>query len=55
MPLTIKVTECDGDLSEFLRRYEYQPKLTTRLDDLEDVDLTPELLYPTVQTLFFVE
>src|SRR5271165_6070583 len=39
-----KATEFDGDLSEFLRQYEYQPKLTAKLDDLDTPILTPELV-----------
>jgi thermostable 8-oxoguanine DNA glycosylase len=44
MPPTIKATDFDGDLSDFLRQYKYQPILTPKLDDLENVNLTPELL-----------
>jgi hypothetical protein len=40
----MKATEFDGDLSDFLRQYKYQPELTKKLDDLEGVNLTPELL-----------
>jgi thermostable 8-oxoguanine DNA glycosylase len=40
----MKATDFDGDLSEFLRRYKFQPKLTKKLDDLDDVNLTTELL-----------
>jgi thermostable 8-oxoguanine DNA glycosylase len=44
MPLPTRATEFDGDLSEFLHRYRYQPKLTSKLDDLREANLTPELL-----------
>ena len=33
-----------SDLSDFLRQYKYQPELTKKLDDLDAVNLTPELL-----------
>ena len=44
MPPTIKANDFEGDLSEFLWQYAYQPKLTAKLDDLDAVNLTPELL-----------
>ena len=40
----IKATEFDGDFSEFLRQYKYQPMLTRKLDGLGDGSLTPELV-----------
>jgi thermostable 8-oxoguanine DNA glycosylase len=40
----IKASEFDGDLSDFLRQYKYQPELTKKLDDLDAVNVTPELL-----------
>jgi hypothetical protein len=44
-PAPLKAGEFIGDLSEFLNQYEYQPKLTRKLDDLEDVSvMTPDLL-----------
>jgi thermostable 8-oxoguanine DNA glycosylase len=44
MPTTAKATDFEGDLSEFLGRFKYQPELTRKLDSLSAVDLTPELL-----------
>lgn len=44
MPPTISAREFDGDLCEFLLRYKFQTNLTKRLDDLEDLDLTTEVL-----------
>jgi thermostable 8-oxoguanine DNA glycosylase len=44
VPVPIKASEFDGDLSEFLVKYKYQPNLTKRLDDSADVNLTEELL-----------
>jgi thermostable 8-oxoguanine DNA glycosylase len=44
MPPLIRASDFDGDLREFLVKYMYQPKLTPKLDDLENVHLTPELL-----------
>jgi thermostable 8-oxoguanine DNA glycosylase len=44
MPVSVRASEFGGDLSRFLLQYEYQPELTKRLDDLDDVSLTPELL-----------
>jgi thermostable 8-oxoguanine DNA glycosylase len=41
---TETANDFDGDLSEFLSQYKFQPSLTTKLDDLEDVNFTPELL-----------
>src|ERR1039457_2182228 len=40
----IKATDFDGGLSDVLRQYKYQPELTKRLDNLDAVNLTPELL-----------
>ena len=40
----VRATEFGGDLSEFLHKYKFQPKLTRKLDDLENLNLTPELL-----------
>jgi hypothetical protein len=40
----MKASEFDGDLSGFLEQYAFQPKLTAKLDDLENVNFTPELL-----------
>jgi hypothetical protein len=40
----IKATEFDGDFSEFLHQYKYQPMLTRKLDGLGDGSLTPELI-----------
>ena len=40
----IKASEFNGDLSEFLNGYKYQPNLTPKLDDLEGVKITPELV-----------
>src|SRR5207249_3820026 len=40
----MKASEFDGELSDFLYRYKYLPELTKRLDDLENVNLTAELL-----------
>ncbi len=36
----MKATDFAGDLKDFLRRYEYQPALTERLDRLGDEDFT---------------
>jgi thermostable 8-oxoguanine DNA glycosylase len=44
MPLPSKATDFEGDLSEFLGQYKYQPELTKKLDHLDTVNLTPELL-----------
>jgi thermostable 8-oxoguanine DNA glycosylase len=44
MPPPIRVSEFDGNLSEFLDNYRYQPILTRKLDHLEGVSFTPELL-----------
>src|SRR5579864_1251413 len=44
-PAPIKAFEFEGDLSKFLNEYEYQPKLTRKLDDLKDVSIiTSDLL-----------
>jgi hypothetical protein len=44
-PAPIKASEFNGDLSEFLNEYKYQPRLTTKLDDLKNVRvITPDLL-----------
>jgi hypothetical protein len=44
-PAPLKADEFNGDLPEFLNKYEYQPKLTRKLDDLKDVCvITPDLL-----------
>ena len=40
----IKASEFDGDFSEFLHQYKYQPMLTRKLDGLGDGSLTPELI-----------
>jgi thermostable 8-oxoguanine DNA glycosylase len=39
-----RANDYEGDLSEFLKKYNFQPELTRKLDDLEDVKLSPELL-----------
>jgi thermostable 8-oxoguanine DNA glycosylase len=44
MPRPIKASEFDQDLTSFLRQYKYQPRLTRKLDGLDDVNFTPELL-----------
>jgi len=44
MPIPVRASEYSGNLSEFLNGYEYQPKLTPKLDDLEGVNFTPELV-----------
>jgi thermostable 8-oxoguanine DNA glycosylase len=44
MPRTITANDFDGDLSKFLHGYKYQPKLTRKLDALEGVSFTPDLL-----------
>jgi hypothetical protein len=41
---TIKASDFNGDLSDFLKDYKYQQKLTPKLDDLEGVKLSPELV-----------
>ena len=40
----MKAIEFDGDLSKLMHEYKYQPKLTKKLDNLEDLNLTSELL-----------
>jgi hypothetical protein len=42
MPNPIKASEFDGNLSEYLDKYRYQPKLTPRLDDLAGSEFTQE-------------
>jgi hypothetical protein len=49
MSTPAKATDFGGDLSEFLGRYKYQPELTARFDNLENVSLTPELLNEIVR------
>lgn len=44
MPTTVTAGDFNGDLSKFLHEYKYQPKLTRKLDDLEGVNFTPDLL-----------
>ena len=44
MPLRIRAIEFAGDLSDFRHEYKYQPKLTKKLDNLEDLNLTLDLL-----------
>jgi hypothetical protein len=44
MPPPIRASEFEGDLSEFLCRYKYQPELTGRLDRVGDLDFTQELI-----------
>jgi hypothetical protein len=44
-PAPLKAGEFNGVLSEFLNEYEYQPKLTRKLDDLKGVSvITPDML-----------
>ncbi len=40
----IRATEYEGNLKEFLSRYEYQRQLTERLDNLNDVGLAQHLI-----------
>lgn len=44
MQPTIKASEFDGNLSEFLNQYGYQRNLTEKLDTLHDVRFTQELV-----------
>ena len=44
----MKAIEFTGDLGEFLSRYEYQPVLTRRLDNLGEVDFTQSLIHEIV-------
>jgi hypothetical protein len=44
MQPTIKASEFDGDLSEFLKQYGYQAHLTPKLDALHQVQFTQELV-----------
>ena len=44
MRTPVRASDFTGDLSDFLKDYTYQPKLTTKLDDLVGVSLTTELL-----------
>jgi hypothetical protein len=44
MPPRIKAGEFDGDLSEFLKHYKYQPNLTATLDAVKGVRFTQELV-----------
>jgi len=44
MPTLSRASDFNGDLSEFLNGYKYQPNLTPKLDDLARVNFTPELL-----------
>src|SRR5579863_6610921 len=44
MPPPMKAGEFDGDLSEFLNQYKYQPRLTARLDSLDGVGFTQDLV-----------
>ena len=44
MSTPVRASDFNGDLTEFLNGYEYQPKLTPKLDDLGGVNFTPELL-----------
>ena len=37
-----------GDLKEFLSRYDYQPELTKRLDNLDDVEIAQHLINEVV-------
>ncbi len=39
-----RASDFEGDLSQFLREYRYQPSLTSRLDGLGELKLTPEVL-----------
>jgi len=40
----MKATEYVGDLTGFLNEYDYQPQLTQRLDSLNDIDFTQQLV-----------
>lgn len=36
--------ECEGNLNEFLKSFEYQPKLTNYLDKIGDIDFNQEII-----------
>lgn len=40
----MKALDYNGDLSDFLRQYQYQPALTNRLDNLSDIDFSQPLI-----------
>ncbi len=42
--LIMKAAEYDGNLDEFLTRYDYQPKLTPSLDQLGDIPFNQHLI-----------
>lgn len=44
LPPMSRAADFDGDLSGFLREYNYQPDLTAKLDDLEMSEFTQELV-----------
>jgi hypothetical protein len=44
MASPIKASEFDGDLAGFLNKYKFQPVLTPRLDCLEGIEFTQELV-----------
>jgi thermostable 8-oxoguanine DNA glycosylase len=44
MPPPIRASEFEADFSEFLTKYRFQPKLTRKLDALQELKLSPELL-----------
>ncbi len=44
MPPPTKASDFPGELSRFLDKYNYQPRLTPMLDNLIGADFTPELL-----------
>lgn len=44
MSSPIRASDFAGNLSDFLGKYEYQPQLTSKLDGIEAVSLTPEHL-----------
>lgn len=44
MSTPLRASDFNGDLSEFLNGYKYQPNLTRKLNDLGGVSFTPELL-----------
>ena len=48
MPVLTRAAEFAGDLAELLKHYNYQPKLTAKLDISVNTDLTPELLNESV-------
>ena len=44
MSTPLRASDFNGDLSEFLNGYKYQPNLTRKLNDLGGISFAPELL-----------